>query len=49
MLTDQYNDYIQIMGRSYTLAQADVALRAAVLVVCLVNLVLNILDLTKGH
>lgn len=48
MLTDQYEDYVQIGGHSYTLAQIDVTLRAAVLVVCIANLILNILDLVKS-
>lgn len=47
MLTESYNEEVHVLGHRMTLAEVDVALRAAVLLVCLCNLVLNILDLVK--
>lgn len=47
MLTDQYKETVRILGHDYTLAQLDVAVRVAVLVICTANLVLNCIRLYK--
>lgn len=47
MLTNQYDETVVLMGRTVTLAQLDVALRCATLVVCLLTLTLNIIRLRR--
>jgi hypothetical protein len=47
MLTDQYKDTVYIMGRRVTLAEIDVSVRSLTLMICVINLVLNIIRLAR--
>lgn len=48
MLTQSYNDTVNLLGRTMTLAQLDIGLRCATLAVCLASLILTVIRL-KHH
>lgn len=47
MLTDQYKDTVYFMGRRVSLAEIDISVRSLTLLICIVNLVLNIIRLIR--